>query len=102
MNTQSDLVNIGNVTMVKVIEKEENQEIKKSSGVWWSKRWGKDKLCGITHTRLRQGTDCCGLSYVVYLKCGHGFYRTPICNWVYNCRKNYKEPTCPICRKKIL
>ena len=65
---------------------------------WWNKKYGKDKICGITHTRLRPGRDRFGRTYVVYLNCKHGFYRTPLMEWAINSPNN---PTCPLCRKEF-
>ena len=45
---------------------------------FWNKKYGRNKLCGITHTRLRPGKNKDGVSYVIILKCGHGFYRKPL------------------------
>jgi hypothetical protein len=62
---------------------------------WWSKKWGKNKICGITHTRLRQGYDKSGFPYVIYLECNHGFYSKALYEWA--CLND----TCPICRKSF-
>lgn len=70
--------------------------------IWWDKKWGKNKVCGITFSRLRPGKSNDGYSYVIYLKCNHGFYRKPLGEWVIKCIREYeKEPSCPICRKKF-
>jgi len=65
---------------------------------WWDKKYGKDKICGITRIRLRCGKNKVGKSVTVYLKCGHGFYRSAIKNWVYAQKGN---STCPLCRKEF-
>lgn len=66
---------------------------------WWDKKWGKDKVCSITHTRLRPGKDKYGLPYVVKIKeCGHLFYRKAILEWVRNCNS---QISCPVCRKEF-
>ena len=65
---------------------------------WWNSKWGKDKICGITHSRLRPGCNKFGLSYAVTLKCGHSFYRKPLVMWIGKCGN---VPTCPICRKSF-
>jgi hypothetical protein len=63
---------------------------------YWEKKW-KDKICGITKSRLRPGKNKYGLSYSVFLDCSHGFYRSVLNEWVKNCPLEY--PTCPLCRK---
>ena len=65
---------------------------------WWRNKWGRDKICGITHSRLRPGCDKFGLSYCINLKCGHSFYRKPLVTWAEKCKEC---PTCPICRKSF-
>mgnify|MGYP006998153170 CR=1 FL=1 len=37
--------------------------------LWWNKKWGSNKLCGITHTRLRPGCNKYGIKYTTKLKC---------------------------------
>jgi hypothetical protein len=64
---------------------------------WWEKKWGKDKLCGITHTRLRPGKNKNEIPYIVTLKCKHSFYRTVLIEWCNYCTSD--EPTCPSCRE---
>jgi hypothetical protein len=59
---------------------------------WYFKKWGKDKICGITQSRLRQGKDKFGISYTTKLECGHSFYTKPLIEW------SYKNSTCPMCR----
>lgn len=59
------------------------------------KKYGKDQLCGISHSRLRSGINKEGKTHVVFLKCKHGFYRKPLSIWV------KKNNTCPICREMI-
>ena len=63
-------------------------------GPFW-KKYGKDKVCGITHCRLRPGKDSNGQPHVIFLKCGHGFYRKPLELW-FN-----KSKLCPMCRKEV-
>jgi len=65
---------------------------------FWKKKWS-EKVCGITHTRLRPGINKYGDSYVVFLDCTHGFYRSVLIEWVKNCPNTI--PTCPICRNKF-
>jgi hypothetical protein len=62
---------------------------------WWNKKWGLEKVCGITHARLRPGKYSSGVKRCVHLSCGHGFYTKAILQWL-----NHK-PTCPLCRKEI-
>jgi len=68
-----------------------------SSGPWWSNKWGKDKICGISHTRLRQGKNANGVYHTTELKCGHRFNTNSLLEWmkVYN---NQTRTTCPMCR----
>jgi len=66
---------------------------------WWAEKWGKDKICGITHTRLRPGKNKNGKSYVTRLKCDHSFYTKALEKWIEFCPVN--PPTCPCCRNKI-
>ena len=75
------------------MKKDNLEKIKKKS--FWENTW-KDKICGITKTRLRPGKNIYGLSYSVFLKCKHGFYRKVLIEWVKNCPTEH--PTCPICR----
>lgn len=65
---------------------------------FWKKKW-KDKICGITHSRLRPGKNKQGQPYSVFLGCKHGFYRSVIIEWVKQC--NTDIVTCPICRTNI-
>ena len=65
--------------------------------LFWSKKWGKDKLCGITLSRLRPGKNKLGYKHSIYLSCNHGFYRKPLIKWIIEC--DIKNPTCPTCRK---
>jgi coenzyme F420-reducing hydrogenase beta subunit len=65
------------------------------SKYWWSKKWGKDKVCGITHTRLRPGKSIDDVSYTITLNCNHTFYRKPLEKWL------TKKNTCPTCRTFI-
>ena len=64
--------------------------------MWWNKKYGKTKICGITMSRLRAGKDKQGLSYCVFLPCEHGFYRKAIAEWV-----SQDKNTCPMCRKQF-
>jgi hypothetical protein len=62
---------------------------------FWDKRYGKDALCPITHTRLRPGINKHGLPYIITIDCNHSFYRQALLEW-------YKtKDTCPVCRKTI-
>lgn len=62
---------------------------------YWKNKW-KEKICGITQTRLRPGKNKYGQSYSVFLQCTHGFYRSTLIEWIKNCPTPC--PTCPICR----
>jgi len=63
--------------------------------MWWSKKYGRDKVCSISTKRLRQGKTIDGRSKIVYLPCGHGFYRKELLIWT------ELNPTCPLCRQNI-
>jgi hypothetical protein len=58
---------------------------------FWAK-YGKSEICGISHSRLRPGKDKDGNLYVIFLPCGHGFYRQPLQIWM------QRSEICPICR----
>lgn len=64
----------------------------------WSKKWGRDKICPITHTRLRPGKNKRGVKYVIELVCGHMFYRSAVLNYIRSC----ENPVCPMCRHRIV
>ena len=64
---------------------------------WWDKKWGKDKICCITHSRLRPGKNNRGIPYTIVLDCGHGFYTSVLLEWVKKC--NQWNTPCPYCRK---
>ena len=68
-----------------------------SHKMWWDRKYGKGKICGITYCRLRPGNNKGGESYVVFLKCKHGFYRSALKYWVLT--NLDRDPTCPFCRK---
>ena len=71
------------------------------SKFWWTKKWD-NKICGITHTRLRPGTNNYGVKYTTTLVCGHSFYTKPLTEWVETCIRTFKDPSCPICRETIM
>lgn len=62
---------------------------------WWNKKYGKDKICSITQTRLRPGKNKNGKSYSIFLKCKHGFCRSALLKWLET------NNTCPLCRTKV-
>ena len=66
---------------------------------WWNKKWGAYKICGITHTRLRPGSNKNGVHHTTVLKCQHAFCTNPLLEWIKVCPKDL--PTCPMCRKKF-
>lgn len=68
---------------------------------WWNKKYGKDKICGITHIRLRSGYNKKGLTHVIFLNCKHGFYRSALKNWVETFAYKTTYPTCPLCREQF-
>lgn len=63
---------------------------------FWDKKYGKDKICAITFMRLRSGKNKEGKSYVVFLPCKHGFYRSALKNAI---AKGHRQ--CPLCRKNF-
>jgi hypothetical protein len=64
---------------------------------WWNDKYGRDKVCAITMSRLRPGKNKDGNKYSVFLRCGHGFVRNAIINVV---KSNINsKPKCPLCRK---
>ena len=67
---------------------------------WWNKKWGKNRICGITHTRLRPGKNKNGTPHVTHLKCKHSFYTKSLEKWVNACPVS--PPTCPCCRKTFI
>ena len=66
---------------------------------WWDTKWNKDNICCITHARLRPGFNKNKLPYTVWLQCGHGFYITPLMEWVRKCPKDVAS--CPCCRHEV-
>ena len=60
---------------------------------FWSKKWGKNHICGITHARLRPGINNEGIPYTTNLPCGHRFYTSAILLWF------AIKSTCPMCRE---
>ena len=64
---------------------------------FWSNKWGSDKICPITYTRLRPGKSSSGTPYIIKLSCGHRFCRNALLQWLVTSR-NY---SCPVCRNKI-
>ena len=64
---------------------------------WWSKKWGCEKICGITHTRLRPGKNKKGIFHTTTLSCGHSFCTYPLLSWVNVC--GIESTSCPICRQ---
>jgi hypothetical protein len=55
-------------------------------------------MCGITHTRLRQGINSNGIPYTSKLPCGHRFYTSALLKWV---DVRHDNPSCPMCRKSF-
>lgn len=63
---------------------------------WWNKKWGSDKMCSITQTRLRPGRNVKGIKYTSMLKCKHHFYTNALLEWIKNCPNGASK--CPLCR----
>lgn len=70
-----------------------------SSSPFWNKKWGKQSICGITHTRLRPGAYEDSTPRCLFLQCGHGFYTRPLFEWIKT--KGENNSVCPLCRMKI-
>jgi len=68
---------------------------------WWDKRYGKNAICGITHSRLRPGKDSNGVAYVIKLPCQHAFYRSVLIKWI-ETSSSYSAPKCPMCRQEFV
>jgi len=70
---------------------------------WWNKKWGKDQICSISHTRLRPGKDKNGIQKTTILNCKHRFRTDSLFIW-YNTNNfiNNNYISCPICRAKHL
>lgn len=65
---------------------------------FWTKKWGKDKICNITFSRIRPGKNINGIPYCIKLNCNHSFYTSALLEWCNN--QNYNNTnTCPVCRK---
>jgi hypothetical protein len=66
---------------------------------FWNKKWGKESLCGITHSRLRPGGYSDGTPRCIFLECSHGFYIKPLFEWIRE--KGRENAKCPLCRLPI-
>ena len=42
---------------------------------WWDKKWGKEQICSINHTRLKCGVNKIGIPYTIELPCRHRLYK---------------------------
>lgn len=69
------------------------------SKYWWTKKWGKDKVCPITQTRVRPGKNIIGVYHTSRLPCDHYFCTYPLLNWME--KGQSFESTCPMCRSKF-
>ncbi len=65
--------------------------------LFWSKKWGKEKICNITFSRLRPGKSKSGLPYCITLECSHSFYTNALLECINNCKSDVV--TCPVCRR---
>ena len=70
----------------------------KTTSSWWDSKWNKDNICGISHTRLRPGTNKNGIPYTIQLPCKHRFYTNCLLHWM---RINPHKATCPCCRQSF-
>ncbi len=62
---------------------------------WWDRKYGKNRVCGITLKRIRPGVDKDGYKKFLFLPCKHGFDRIAILTYIFNTT----EYSCPTCRK---
>lgn len=60
---------------------------------WWKDKWGRDKKCPITTTRLRPGKNKNNIPYTYTLSCKHSFVTNALLQWF------KKSNNCPMCRK---
>ena len=65
------------------------------SKYWWNKKYGKDSICGITHSRLRPGKSIEGFTHVYTLPCSHTFYSKALIKWL------NVSFSCPVCRRQF-
>ncbi len=65
---------------------------------YWNRKWGKDAICPITHTRLRPGKNKYEVPYTIRLVCGHRFVRSALIKWI---QEGPVDQSCPMCRKRI-
>lgn len=65
---------------------------------FWKKKWGKDSICPITHTRLRPGNNKHGVPYTICLPCKHRYVRSALIEWA---KSSLTNPNCPLCRQKF-
>ena len=65
---------------------------------WWDKKYGKDRICAITRTRLRPGKNKDGMSRTVFLPCKHGFKRYALIQMIAANETDFLS--CPLCRKR--
>lgn len=73
----------------------------KNAELWWNSKYGKNKVCGITFSRLRPGKSRDGMKYCLFLPCNHGFFRSAIAEWVHKFCLEGRIPTCPMCRQEF-
>lgn len=65
---------------------------------WWDKKWGKEQICSINHTRLKCGINKIGIPYTIDLPCNHRFSSKGILEWM---NKNQNSNSCPLCRQEF-
>jgi len=63
-----------------------------SHAPWWSKKWGRDKICPILQGRMRPHGK-----RSIQTECGHRFFEDAFLAWI-----GQGNDTCPLCRAKIL
>ena len=77
---------------------------------WWSKKWGRDKICGIRQARLRPyriethpetGEKIRVKNDIMTLNCGHRFYQKEWLQWIPVSQKlNNGKIICAMCRQE--
>ena len=67
---------------------------------WWSRRWGRDNVCGINLVRIRPGSNKNGTKYTTTLECGHSFSTFSLFEWIKS-TPDTENRVCPICRRQF-
>ncbi len=67
-----------------------------NGNAWWESRYGNNKTCAITQSRLRRGKNKEGIPYSIKLECNHSFYTKALLQWI-----ETGNNTCPLCRQLL-